>query len=307
MGDVAGQPRGVDGQPSGQVHRLLGAAARGARIVRERPAGVVRDGALPEQHGALGGVDDVDVALVDRDDLPGEARARGGLEHHQLGVAAVGEGRGPRGPGGRGPHLGRRVAEHVRDGGLAGLGGGQLGGAGRGGQGRQRRAVDLDQPAVLGDVRLEAVAEHRYAVHRLDEAEVVGARHVDVVLAQRQAVDRGGVQPEDVGVGLDVVQGDRGRLPAAGAGQETVGAGDPARCAGGLVDVDDALHAERFAQLARRGAGPGGDGRPLGGGARRRRGQRRPGVVVGEFPGGRAGDLTGGSTGCGCGARLRGQ
>jgi hypothetical protein len=201
------------------------------------------------------------VALVDRDRLPGQPRPGRGLEVDQLGVAAVAERGGPGGAGRGAGDLGGGVAENVLDRLGTGRGRGDLGAAGRRRDGLERRAVHLDEAAVLGHVRLQAVAEDRHAADRLDEAEVVGALDVDVVLAQRQGGQFGGVQAEDVGMGGHVVEGDGGRLLAARRGQEAVELRDPPRRTGGLVDVDDALHPELLAQGAHGRAGRFGHGR----------------------------------------------
>ena len=76
-----------------------------------------------------------------------------------------------------------------------------------------RRADDVDQPAVLGHVGLQAVAEDGYPADRLDEAEVMGAGDVHVVLAKREPGELVGVKAEHVRMTLDVVQRD-------GAGRE---------------------------------------------------------------------------------------
>ena len=116
-------------------------------------------------------------------------------------------------------------------------------------QARDRGPAQAEDPAVLVDVGLEAVAEDRVAVDRLGPRQVVGADDVDVVATQ---VERGEVvagQAERREVGRHVVHDHRWRGLTAARGQEAVEPGHDPHRAGGAVHLDDRLVAEAAAQL----------------------------------------------------------
>ena len=137
---------------------------------------------------------------------------------------------------------------------------------GRRAQPGHRRAGDVDEPAVPGDVGLQAVAEQRHAADLLHEGQVVDALDVDVVARRPEPGQVSGRQPEDVRVGADVTQGDGRGRGRRRPGERAVEAADLAGCAGQRVEVDDRLGAELTGQgphghrgLQRRGparAGP---------------------------------------------------
>ena len=111
-----------------------------------------------------------------------------------------------------------------------------------------RRAGDVDEPAVPGDVGPQAVAEQRHAADLLHEGQVVDALDVDVVARRPEPGQVSGRQPEHVRVGADVTQGDGRGRGRRRPGERAVEAADLAGCAGQRVEVDDRLGAELTGQ-----------------------------------------------------------
>ncbi len=252
------------------VLEIDGLRRAGAGVVRiDEGAGDVLDEVLAQEDRATGRIDDGGVHGVGGravDDVPGEARARGGAEEDQAGVVAGREAR----------HVARAVgarldADRALDADVALQALERLARAelrvGRGdGEAVARRAGDRDDAPGAVDRHAHVVVEGGDT--GIDLAEM-HERHA--ALRARLAVDGelaevGRVEAERSAVGAEVVARDRDAVTAAGFGQRAVGAQQLARGAGQRVDRQHALSAELAAQL---GAGSiralgragGGDGR----------------------------------------------
>ena len=202
-------------------------------LPRGRGAGRVARQALPVQHRARGRVHDRQVELLrarPRERLPREPRAAARREQDErrpVGVlrggdasAAVGACRADRG--------GRADARH------------------RGGDADavHRRPGHVDQTAVGGDVRAEAVVEHLDAALRLRPREVVHARDVHVVLPQAERLDVGVRQAERRAVRADEAHGDGPGGPRAARGEEAVKTADHPERARHRIGLHHALRAQ---------------------------------------------------------------
>ncbi|WP_234354841.1 hypothetical protein [Streptomyces sp. NRRL WC-3618] len=98
-------------------------------------------------------------------------------------------------------------------------------------------------------MRLDAVAEHRDTVDRLDERQVTCPGDVGVLLAQGEPVDLAGGEPEHIGVRPQILPGDVLRGGATGRRQVPVEPGDLACGPGGRVQFEHTLRPELLAQL----------------------------------------------------------
>ena len=120
-----------------------------------------------------------------------------------------------------------------------------------------RRAHQVDQPPVLGDVRVEAVLERLHPADRLRPDQVGDPGGVGVVAGQAQAGEVGAGEAEGGGVAARVAERDVLGRGGARRGEEAVEAADEARGAGVRVEVSTPWVPSVARSFARRRRGGG--------------------------------------------------
>jgi hypothetical protein len=225
----------------GQVDRVEGTAGRRARVVVEHePVRVV-------------------------DEAPAVQDLRGLRVDHTLVAVRAGPDHGlecePRAVDGPEVDLRRRVGLQrpgVRQAGIRARFGDRLAGSdrrrgGHRGDVREGRADEVDHPAVLRDVHLQPVVEHRDAVDLLHVRQVVRAVDRDVVIRKRERLEALAREPEGGRVLRHEVERDARCGGVARPRQEAVGAAGIANGAGERIEGDKALDSERILEVRSRG------------------------------------------------------